>query len=120
MTAAWVGPHPNDRNRKAGAMPENPIFTKWLKEHSLTPEKFLSVVEGRCAPLPFFPVLPADQQLVARLAYFLPPRYTGRGGGAEAGVLRYRMCSSDTFVQVFSCPELTIFGSGCPVRTFFD
>jgi hypothetical protein len=70
-------------------MPENPIFTKWLKEHSLTPEKFLSVVEGRCAPLPFFPVLPADQQLVARLAYFLPPRYTGRGGGAEAGVLRY-------------------------------
>jgi hypothetical protein len=76
-------------------MPENPIFTKWLKEHSLTMEKFLSVVEGRCAPLPFFPVLPADQQLVARLAYFLPPRYTGRGGGAEAGVLRYRMRSSD-------------------------
>jgi hypothetical protein len=86
-------------------MPENPIFTKWLKEHSLTMEKFLSVVEGRCAPLPFFPVLPADQQLVARLAYFLPPRYTGRGGGAEAGVLRYvlrlrniyQCCSSGTY-----------------------
>lgn len=88
VTAAWVGPHPNDRNRKAGAMVDNPIFSKWLREHSLTLDKFLSVVEGRAPPLPFFPVLPADQQLPARLAYFLPPRFTGRGGGADAGILR--------------------------------
>ncbi len=88
VTAAWVGPHPNDRNRKAGATVDNPIFTKWLREHSLTLEQFLCVVEGRAPPLPYFPVLPADQQLPARLAYFLPPRFTGRGGGAEAGVLR--------------------------------
>jgi hypothetical protein len=97
-------------------MPENPIFTKWLKEHSLTPEKFLSVVEGRCAPLPFFPVLPADQQLVARLAYFLPPRYTGRGGGAEAGVLRYVFFSRLPKIYVVKgCSSGTLL---CPDRTF--
>ena len=88
MTAAWLGPHPSDRNRKAGAMSGNPIFMKWLRDHSLSHEMFLSVMEGRAPPRPYFPILPAEQQLSARLAYFLPPRYIGPGGGAEAGVLR--------------------------------
>ena len=60
VTAAWIGPHPNEKNKESMAMAGNPVFVKWLKDHSLTIDEFHKVIKGELRPKLFFPLSNLD------------------------------------------------------------
>ena len=60
VTAAWIGPHPHEKNKESMAMAGNPVFVKWLKDHSLTIDEFNKVVKGELGPKLFFPLSNVD------------------------------------------------------------
>jgi len=85
VTAAWIGPHPHEKNKESMAMAGNPVFVKWLKDHSLTIDEFNKVVKGELGPKLFFPLSNVDTLHQARLVTLLN---SGKEEGADAGILR--------------------------------
>ena len=46
VISAWIGPHPNEKNKESMAMAGNPVFVRWLKDHDLTIAEFDKVIKG--------------------------------------------------------------------------
>ena len=84
VTAAWIGPHPHEKNKEAAAMAGNPHFMKWLKEHGLTVDLFRQVIAGEAPMRAFFPLMGPQHQ--AKLAFLFPQ--TSSSSGSDGGVLR--------------------------------
>ena len=67
-------------------MAGNPIFMKWLSNHNMTIELFMSVVAGTASPLAFFPLVGEQQN--AKVVCLLPGGQGKKGGGSETGILK--------------------------------
>jgi len=82
VTSAWIGPHKSEKNKESVAMAGNPVFMKWLADHSLNIDEFHKVIKGEMNAKPFFPFASEPHQ--SRLANLL---YSAKGE-ADAGILR--------------------------------